>query len=137
MWYNCYAYAFEDYDLNSHDKPQPGDKHGANMTKYSCENIIINVLSDHPDSQFLGTDPSFNNINIPGYNLLYLCVDIPNNDYHFYKKKNGVWSHKPGLLPIQYVDAKGVRIVNPRLADHNYVYYQYTYPCGFLLARIK
>jgi hypothetical protein len=136
MWNNCYAYAFEDYNINEVDKPQPGDKRGVKITDYNCENIIINVLADHPDSQFLGLLSTMNDVEVPGYRLLYLCVDTKNNDYHFYKKKNGVWSHKPGLLSIQYVDAKGARITNPRYADHNYVYFQYNYPCGFFLAKI-
>jgi hypothetical protein len=49
-----------------------------------------------------------------------LVVD-PNNTFHFYRQnKNGLWSHKPGVLKVIDRDASGELIYFPEYADRNY-----------------
>ena len=41
--------------------------------------------------------------------------------YHFYRQdSSGRWSHKPGTLPVEYIDASKKPIYVPHLADKNY-----------------
>lgn len=135
-WYNCYAYAFDDYALNLKDKPQPGYKSDHVIHKYSCANIVAAVLSDFPNYEFLGPRVDVAAVD-DDRDLVYLVVDIPQNDYHFYKRRDGVWTHKPGLQAITANDASGRPVVDPPNADHNYVYYNYSTPCGFFARRVK
>ena len=62
-----------------------------------------------------------------GYYSIYLvvgqnrfwCPDVGMfSDYHWYRQdKGGLYSHKPGGLPVTNVDASGKMIKNPAKAD--------------------
>lgn len=137
IYNNCYAYAFNDINFNKISKPQPGFKDGLEPLKkneYTCNNFIYRVLSDNPNSLFLGSDPKNNDYDCGKNNhLVFLALDIHSNfkDYHFYKKeKNNYWTHKPGELDVMDVDASGKKIINPYFADKHYKDFNYM-NCGF------
>jgi len=134
---NCYAYAMRDLLYNRDKKPQPGDKckNKVNLkidNNYSCDNIISNIKCDYP-YDILETDHN-NNCPCDYYKVsLFLDNSKPNKDYHFYRKDNQYWSHKPGNSEATNLDASNKLINDPYTADRNYKNTKnknnYTIPC--------
>ena len=49
-----------------------------------------------------------------------MVVD-PGNTFHFYRQnKDGTWSHKPGILPVDNKDASKRPIAVPHFANRDY-----------------
>jgi hypothetical protein len=54
-------------------------------------------------------------------------VVAPGNDYHWYRHDpNGMWSGKHGGTPVDNVDASGRLISDPRAANQNFGYANYS-----------
>lgn len=135
-WNNCYAYAFNDYVLNSRRMPQPGVKSGRRNRKITCTSVINAVLRDHPEYVFLGHGYSSLRKIKPRADAVYLRVSSGRrSDYHFYKRARGVWTHKPGLMPVSARDGSGKPIRNPDKANHQYKNRAYDTPCGYFARR--
>lgn len=112
------------YSRCSDLKPQPGDFHllmrDGNLKKkkrvYTCQEMESKILLDNPSikkSKLLEKCPK-------GSYKGALVVD-PDHTYHFYRQDaNGLWSHKPGTLPITNLDASGKLIYAPHIADRDY-----------------
>jgi len=118
-------------------RPQPGDwsyyhnKIGEDEFKkisnrYTCEDMVYKVNQDNKD----GSDNLITPINFdtPCPNKHYkgaIVVDPgkkpEGHTFHFYRQdSNGRFSHKPGILEIENLDASGKAIWAPHLADRNY-----------------
>lgn len=105
-------------------KPQPGDfklmlKKGSLKHKkrdYNCPDMESKILRDNPNvvkSAFLNKCP-------PNYYKGAMVVD-PKNTFHFYRQdKDGLWSHKPGTLPVTNLDASNRKIYIPHFSNRNY-----------------
>jgi len=145
--HNCFAYA-----MNIHDPKQveackkdancnvpfhqPGSASGhprfTNTAKKTCPNMIARLLGDNPSlkmTTFTDTCP-------PHTSKIALVVD-PSEDYHFYRQdSDGMWSHKPGGMPVTNKDASGRLIYDPELANRNYngdgADLNYDTSCGFM-----
>ena len=140
QYHNCYAYAFQDRNINFTSKPQPGYKAGKpalRLGDYTCGNFQEAIQADYPDMVQ-------DEIGCPcGYSRVFLALDTEGNfqDYHFYRQdENGLWSHKPGSMPIQHRDFSGNRIYNPLSADrhdHENKDINYSIPCGFMCVKRK
>ncbi len=104
--------------------PQPGDYYLLNKygntkkkeTKYSCPNMHRKIQSDNPEvfsSKLLEKCPA-------NYYKGAMVVD-PGNTFHFYRQnKDGSWSHKPGILPVDNKDASKRPIAIPHFANRDY-----------------
>lgn len=104
--------------------PQPGDYYLLNKygntkkkeTKYSCPNMHRKIQSDNPEvfsSKLLEKCPA-------NYYKGAMVVD-PGNTFHFYRQnKDGTWSHKPGILPVNDKDASKRPIAIPHFANRDY-----------------
>ena len=130
---NCYSYAFRNLDLNAMTKPQPGERSGIAMpTEYTCENIFQRVQADNPGVLRWTS----NEVPCPcKHYKAFLAIDNipPNTDYHFLRQdQDGMWSHKPGSLPVTRLDASGNLISDPMKANLNFDHFQYNVKCGFL-----
>lgn len=130
---NCYSYAFRNLDLNALTKPQPGERAGyPPPTHYTCANLFERIRADNPGViQWTSNDES-----CPcKHYKAFLAIDNtpPNTDYHFLRQdQDGMWSHKPGSLPVTRLDAKGNLISDPMKADLNFEHFQYNVKCGYL-----
>lgn len=132
-WFNCYAYAFDDYAINYARDPRPGEKSGFVYRNITCRNVVKAVLMDHPGWRYAGC--KYSNLRVSkNADIVYLVVSA-DDDYHFYKRRRGVWTHKPGSTPISSVDASGRRIRNPDTADHRYPDTDYSFVCGYFVRR--
>jgi len=123
---NCYAFAFDHMKVNSTKKLQPGElSHRTPLPddEYNCHDMISRVLTDNPGVRVIVSNewplkPPKN-----GYHVaLYLDNQGSKKDFHFYRQlDNGTWIHKPGSMEVSNVDDSGEKIVDPRLADRDYV----------------
>lgn len=78
--------------------------------------MIARLLGDNPSMKMT----TFTARCPPHTSKIALVVD-PDEDYHFYRQdSNGLWSHKPGGMPVTNVDALGNLIYDPALANRNY-----------------
>ena len=99
---------------------QPGSASGhpgfrSQKTK-TCPDMIARLLGDNPSMKMT----TFTARCPPHTSKIALVVD-PDEDYHFYRQdSNGLWSHKPGGMPVTNVDALGNLIYDPALANRNY-----------------
>ncbi len=105
-------------------KPQPGDfsellRNGTLKNKerqYTCPAMARKVMEDNPS---ISITPYTQKCPKGSYKGA-LVVD-PNNTFHFYRQnKNGLWSHKPGVLKVIDRDASDDLIYFPHYADRNY-----------------
>lgn len=136
-FHNCYAYAFQDKNLNFTSKPQPGYKQNLpplKRSEYTCENFKKALKADYPNLTFTSPCPC-------GSSAVFLALDTKGNfqDYHFYRQdRDGLWSHKPGSLPVQTTDYAGNLIFNPLLADRHdeeQPDVNYSTSCGFMCVK--
>jgi hypothetical protein len=106
-------------------KPQPGDfhellKNGTLKYKerqYTCPSMINNVINDNTAITKLDKYTQ----KCPKGSYKGALVVDPNNTFHFYRQnKNGLWSHKPGVLKVIDRDASNEIIYFPHYADRNY-----------------
>lgn len=134
QFHNCYAYAFRDKNINFRSKPQPGYKSGRPPLKekqYTCDNFRKAIQADYPNVSFKSPCPC-------GTSAVFLALDTTGNfqDYHFYRQdRNGLWSHKPGAMPVQTTDYEGNPIYNPLEADRHdeeHPDINYATSCGFM-----
>lgn len=99
-------------------KAQPGLYSGMkdikHQKKYNCNVLNKRVLADN---KYMFKTRK----NCPkNYYKGMLFVD-PKTTYHFYRQdKDGLWSHKDGLMKINRRDAKRRKIINPRKANRKY-----------------
>lgn len=111
-------------------KPQPG--HWASLKKrfksnsrYTCSDMMQKVKIDNHNPKtgksHIYSIP-FDKPCKPGFYKAGVTIQTgPNSTYHFYRQdSNGKWSHKPGTLPVETVDASGKPIYAPHHADRNY-----------------
>ncbi len=138
--HNCYTYALGKIRPKLKSKAQPGYASGHNYiddtNDYNCKSFYQRVKKDNPFSYLEGFDqPCSKN-----YYKVFLALDV-GNDYHWWRQdrprfeageKGGYWSHKPGSTDVTNVDASGVRIKNPMLADRKYPTLNYSTPCFFM-----
>jgi hypothetical protein len=105
-------------------KPQPGDfsellRNGTLKNKerqYTCPAMTKKVMDDNPSISLVSYTQQCPKDSYKGA----LVVD-PNNTFHFYRQnKNGLWSHKPGVLKVIDRDASNELIYFPHDADRNY-----------------
>jgi len=127
--HNCFAYAFDIMDPPTDCKEgeecrkpfhQPG--YSAGYPKFSdtgkkyCPDLLARLFGDMPWLR----RTTFGKRCRPGHSKIALVID-PDNDYHFYRQdSNGLWSHKPGGMPVTNRDASGKLIYNPELCDRDY-----------------
>lgn len=135
---NCYAFAFDKLNPDADSKLQPGelsDQEPLNDKHYTCPALVARVQQDHPDVAVATAQPCPPD----AYRVaLFLDNEGEKRDYHFYRElAPGRWAHKPGSLPVSFVDDSGALIQNPVLADRDYVNngpegsgYNYAQYCG-------
>jgi hypothetical protein len=111
---NCYAYVANDPFGHPAGKPQPGEHSGYSFSDVDCLSIGNAAVGD---GMIPGSNPPSPP---PGYYPVALAID-PGVDYHWYRQdSHGLWSHKPGNTPVTDLDASGMPITNPEMADRNY-----------------
>ena len=128
--HNCFAYAFDYMDIPSEDEctdkkcninfHQPGIKSGFpkwNKTRGKrCPDLLSRLRGDVHGIQ----RAEFTERCPPQSSKIALVVS-PENDYHFFRQdSNGLWSHKPGALPVTNLDADNRPIYDPALANRHY-----------------
>lgn len=127
--HNCFAYAFDIMDPPTDCKDgeecrqpfhQPG--YSAGYSKFTdtgkkyCPDLLARLFGDMPWLR----RTTFEKPCPRGHSKIALVID-PNNDYHFYRQdSNGLWSHKPGGMPVTNRDASGKLIYNPEFCDRDY-----------------
>jgi hypothetical protein len=129
--HNCFAYA-----MNIHDPKQvqacrmnkncnvpfhqPGSASGHPRFRSeklkTCPDMMARIFGDNPSMKmttFTGKCPAHTS-------KIALVVD-PDEDYHFFRQdSNGMWSHKPGGMPVTNLDANDRPIYDPALASRSY-----------------
>ncbi len=124
---NCYSYACNDpYGHPVGGKPQPGEASGRKFSRMTLEDITDASIRDGLKKPNLWNKLGFGK---KGYYEVYLVIDKSGSvqDYHWYRRDtNGKWSHKPGHHLVKNLDASGKLISNPKRANHNYPYINYS-----------
>jgi len=133
---NCYAYMLGSrlgHPIN--DKPQPGDLSGdyyiRNGGPIGVDKIVELTKSDAEfvDIRF---EDSTAEASCPSGSYKVALVIDPLVDYHWYRQNpDGTWSSKSGWLPVTELDASGHTISDPRMADRDYGFVNYTEFGGF------
>lgn len=104
--------------------PQPSDysillKYGNlknKSRKYKCDAMQKKIMDDN------NLIPTSLTKKCPTNYYKGAMVVDPDHTFHFYRQdKNGLWSHKPGTMPVNYKDASGKNIYVPHFADRNYL----------------
>jgi len=133
---NCYAYMLDSplgHPIN--DKPQPGDLSGdyyiRNGGPIGVDKIVELTKSDAEFVDIRFEDSTAEASCPSGTYKVALVVD-PLVDYHWYRQNpDGTWSSKSGWLPVTELDASGHAISDPRTADRDYGFVNYTEFGGF------
>ena len=121
-------------------KPQPGhigvdNKHPCSskvkdkLSLYTCPSMIERVMCDNMENK--KNVIKLTDFDVPCSEDYYKGVVVVDSGqhrkmkkghtYHFYRQdSSGRWSHKPGTLPVEYVDASKKPIYVPHLADKIY-----------------
>ncbi len=121
---NCYSYALNDIDNVNHGL-QPGHFSGKFILlekDFNIDYVMKSALADGKKTKRMKKPNFLNKLGFgrKGWYTVYLCVD-EYHDYHWYRQdKGGLYSHKPGGLPVTNVDASEHLIKNPAKANHNY-----------------
>lgn len=118
---NCYNYAC---NYRTDTFAQPGKASGAVWTQLLCPNVSAAAIHDAL------TPTKVTTIRCPTEgHLVALCM-WPTHDYHWYRMgRDGLWSHKPGAMPVTNLDNSGQLITDPRTANRG----DYTSFCGFMI----
>lgn len=139
---NCYYYSinsktsFDIVTSSQKDTVQPGYAGGSKYTTLTKSNIINAVMRDVNKISGLKGFREASETQKPGYREYKVALVLANNDYHWYRQNNdGSWSHKRGLTKITNLDASGKSINNPRLANRNYGYINYSNFCGYYFVK--
>ncbi len=120
---NCYNYAC---DYRSDTFAQPGRAAGAMYAHLECASVAPAALKDRLENY------PRRQIQCPEEGHLVALVVWPQFDFHWYRLgRDGLWSHKPGGMPVTNVDNSGHVIRDPRLADRG----DYTKFCAFMIVR--
>ena len=136
--HNCYSYAFNVIDPNqikacesTKDCDTPFHQPGS-PSKYpkfnekdpkTCPNMIARLMGDHG----IRITPSAFELKCPrGSSKIALIVD-EDQDYHFLvqnapigSESHGLFSQKSGAMPVTNLDARGRKIFDVLLANHNF-----------------
>ena len=130
--HNCFSYSFNTMDPkqieackkdSKCDVPfhQPGSisgypKFNDKMPK-TCPNMIARLMGDNPGKLI----PSAFELVCPKETSKIALIVDENQDYHFLRQdSNGYFSQKSGALPVTDRDARGHKIFDAQLANHNY-----------------
>lgn len=130
LTHNCFSYAMNIIDKKqieackkdkNCDVPfhQPGSISGyekfTDKDPKTCPNMIARLLGDNP------LYPSAFELKCPnGTSKIALVVD-EDQDYHFLRQdSNGFFSQKSGAMPVTNLDARGHKIFDVQLANHNF-----------------
>jgi hypothetical protein len=106
---NCYNYAC---DIRTDSFAQPGHAANAMYTTLTCAALRT---AAHADAL---SETKMTTIACPAEGHLVALVIWPNVDFHFYRmNRDGLWSHKPGGMPVTNVDNSNRAIPDPRTAD--------------------
>lgn len=138
LTHNCFIYALNIIDPRQIQKckddpecdvpfPQPGSVSGwpkfSDKDPKTCPNMIARLLGDNPTLL-----PSAFELKCPrGTSKIALIVD-EDEDYHFLRQDKpkpgdkgiGYFSQKSGAMPVKDVDARGHKIFDVQLANHNF-----------------
>lgn len=118
---NCYNYAC---DIRTDTFAQPGHAANAMYTAQTCLALRAATKAD------MITEIKLTNITCPPEGHLIALVIWPNVDFHFYRmNRDGMWSHKPGGMPVTNVDNSNRTIADPRTADRG----PYVNFCEFMI----
>ena len=129
--HNCFAYAFGVIDekqkaecANTSDCNVPfhgpGIKSGFRRLRgedgKTCADTMARTLADSDGGYAIG----FTGRCKKGFSKIATVVD-PVADFHYYRQDtNGLWSHKPGAMPVTNKDSMGNPIYDPALAGRYY-----------------
>jgi hypothetical protein len=118
---NCYNYAC---DIRTDTFAQPGHAANAMYTAETCLALRAATKAD------MLTEIKLTTIACPAEGHLIALVIWPNVDFHFYRmNRDGLWSHKPGGMPVTNVDNSNRPIPDPRTADRG----PYVNFCEFMI----
>jgi hypothetical protein len=118
---NCYNYAC---NYRTDTFAQPGKASGAMWSQLQCPNVSVAAVHDG----LTATKVTAIRCPTEGH-LVALCM-WPAFDYHWYRMgRDGLWSHKPGGMPVTNLDNSGHLITDPRTANRG----DYTSFCGFMI----
>lgn len=132
---NCYAYILNRwFGFPLFHKLQPGELSGNPLSSASDIDVTRIIELTRQDAQFEGfffEDVLPDEPCVAGSYKVALVVD-PGVDYHWYRQNpDGTWSGKSGHTETTDLDASGNVIYDPRTADRNYGFPNYTEFGGF------
>lgn len=132
---NCYAYILNrPYGFPPGHKLQPGELHGNPLRPGPDVNAFHIIDLTRQDALFEGfifEDAPPDQPCDAGTYKVALVVD-PGVDYHWYRQNpDGTWSGKSGHTAVTDLDASGNVITDPRTADRNYGFLNYSEFGGF------
>jgi len=129
--HNCFAYAFGVIDDEQTARCEntencnvpfhgPGIKSGFGRLRgedgKTCSDTMARTLADSDGGYPIG----FTGKCKRGFSKIATVVD-PAADFHYYRQDtNGMWSHKPGAMPVTNKDSVGNPIYDPALAGRYY-----------------
>lgn len=129
--HNCFAYALGVMDKEQIEKCRkvkncnipfhsPGVQSGYRRIRgrdgKTCSDTVARTLADSRG----GYPIDFEGKCRPGFSKIAAVID-PDADFHYYRQdSNGMWSHKPGAMPVINKDSSGRPIYDPKLAGRNY-----------------
>lgn len=127
---NCYAYALnQPFGHPAGHKLQPGELSGSPLSSASDVDVTRIIELTRADAQFAGFTFSEVEPETPcgsGTYKVALVVD-PAVDYHWYRQNpDGTWSGKSGHTEATNLDASGNVIDDPRTANRDYGFINYT-----------
>jgi hypothetical protein len=131
LTHNCFSYAMNIMDSRQINEcrndpncnvpfHQPGSISGYpkfnDTDPKTCPNMIARLMGDNPSIK-----PSAFELRCPrGTSKIALVVD-EDQDYHFLRQDtNGLFSQKSGALPVTDKDARGHKIFDVQLANHDF-----------------
>jgi hypothetical protein len=118
---NCYNYSC---DIRTDTFAQPGHAANAMYTALTCPALRV---AAHADAL---AEIKMTTIACPAEGHLIALVIWPDVDFHFYRmNRDGLWSHKPGGMPVTNIDNSNKAIPDPRTADRG----PYVNFCQFMI----